>query len=108
MNLGTQTQNLRDFVLCNLQHTLAVPVLVAILEDDLDRLEAAHAAEEACDAARNVIDAPRPEGPHKPAPRGAIRLPQSTALVERFGLRSALFVVGTQGWIQWFRALATS
>lgn len=40
MNLGTQTQNLRDFVLCNLQHTLAVPVLVAILENDLDRLEA--------------------------------------------------------------------
>ena len=40
MNLGTQTQTLRDFVLCNLQHTLAVPVLVAILENDLDRLEA--------------------------------------------------------------------
>jgi hypothetical protein len=40
MNLGTQTQTLRNFVLCNLQHTLAVPVLVAILENDLDRLEA--------------------------------------------------------------------
>jgi RHH-type proline utilization regulon transcriptional repressor/proline dehydrogenase/delta 1-pyrroline-5-carboxylate dehydrogenase len=66
----------------------ALPVLPALRAHlplpDLDRLEAAHIAEEACDAARNVIDTPRPEGPHKPAPRGALRLPQSTALVERF------------------------
>jgi acyl-CoA reductase-like NAD-dependent aldehyde dehydrogenase/4-aminobutyrate aminotransferase-like enzyme len=66
----------------------ALPVLPALRAHlpapDLDRLEAAHAAEEACEAARNVIDTPRPEGPHKPAPHGAIRLPQSTAMVERF------------------------
>ena len=40
MNVSTQTQDLRNFVLFNLQCTLAVPVLVAILENDLDRLEA--------------------------------------------------------------------
>ena len=66
----------------------ALPVLPALRAHlpppDLDRLEAAHAAEEACEAARSVIDSPRPEGPHKPAPKGAIRLPQSTALLERF------------------------
>ncbi|MBX7190594.1 MAG: aldehyde dehydrogenase family protein [Sandaracinaceae bacterium] len=66
----------------------ALPVLPALRAHlpapDLDRLEAAHAAEEACEAARNVIDTPRPEGPHKPAPKAGIRLPQSAAMVERF------------------------
>ncbi len=66
----------------------ALPVLPALRAHlplpDLDRLEAAHALEEAHDAARSVIDAPRPEGPRKPAAHGAIRLPQSTAMVERF------------------------
>ncbi len=40
MNVGTQTQDLRDFVLYSIPATLAAPVLVAILESDLGRLEA--------------------------------------------------------------------
>ncbi|CAN5162778.1 hypothetical protein BH11CYA1_BH11CYA1_08150 [soil metagenome] len=40
MKVGNQTQALRDFVLYSIPCTLAVPVLVAILESDLDRLEA--------------------------------------------------------------------
>lgn len=40
MKVGNQMQNLRDFVLYSMSATLAVPVLVAILESDLGRLEA--------------------------------------------------------------------
>ena len=40
MKVGNQTQDLRDFVLYGMPCTLAVPVLLAILEGDLDRLEA--------------------------------------------------------------------
>lgn len=40
MNVSTQTQDLRDFVLYCIPATLAAPVLVAILESDLGRLEA--------------------------------------------------------------------
>jgi hypothetical protein len=40
MNVSTQTQDLRDFVLYSIPATLAAPVLVAILESDLGRLEA--------------------------------------------------------------------
>lgn len=40
MNVSTQTQDLRDFVLYCIPATFATPVLVAILEGDLRRLEA--------------------------------------------------------------------
>ncbi len=51
---------------------------------DLARLEAAHEREEAEEARRSAIETPRPLGPAKPKTKGAIRLPQSTALLERF------------------------
>ena len=66
----------------------ALPTLSALLPHlpapDLARLEAMHEAEEACEAARNLIDSPRPLGPQKPITKGPIRLPESTAWLERF------------------------
>jgi hypothetical protein len=40
MNIGNQMRELRDFILYRIPATLAAPVLVAILEGDLGRLEA--------------------------------------------------------------------
>jgi acyl-CoA reductase-like NAD-dependent aldehyde dehydrogenase/4-aminobutyrate aminotransferase-like enzyme len=66
----------------------ALPVLPALRAHlpapDLAGLEALHAAEEAREAARSVVEEPRPLGPSKPAKKGAIRLPESTAWLERF------------------------
>jgi len=66
----------------------ALPVLPALRAHlpapDLERLEAMHAEEEAREAARSLIDRPRPLGPLKPKSKGPIRLPESTAWLERF------------------------
>jgi acyl-CoA reductase-like NAD-dependent aldehyde dehydrogenase/4-aminobutyrate aminotransferase-like enzyme len=66
----------------------ALPTLSALAPHlpapDLARLEAMHEGEEACEAARNLIDTPKPLGPQKPVTKGPIRLPESTAWLERF------------------------
>lgn len=63
----------------------AFPVLpslrAALVTPDLDDLEMRHASEERQDAARTLVDHPRPLGMRRPA-GGA--LPTSTALLERF------------------------
>jgi succinylglutamate-semialdehyde dehydrogenase len=63
----------------------AFPVLPALrphlVTPDLDELEATHAREEDAEAARTLLDAPRPMGLARP--RGGA-LPASTALLERF------------------------
>ncbi len=65
--------------------TGAFPVLpalrAALVTPDLDELEVRHASEEQAEAARTLVDHPRPMAMRRP--RGG-SLPQSTALLERF------------------------